>query len=320
MLLNESCLGDQMVKCFYLVSSVKKDDAESLSKVKNEVEIFRRMNNADVELMFFEDIIPIAENEFNGKILLKDGEVDCPDFIYVRAFDLGDKQYHLNAVLEMFENLGVLCVNSPKTKAITSDKLLTMQIARSVCNYMKIPKTILVTPEISASKVGEIIGFPLVIKIMHGSKGKGVALVKTEKELENLLNMVFAAPFNDQVMAQEAILSSKGRDLRLVFAFDKLIDTYVRVNDDDFKSNISTGGHFEQYDVPDELVEDALKFIKAIDLKMGSIDFLFGENEDEFYLCEANSTIGLSRVLEAFANGDNEYLSRFKNLMPDFEK
>lgn len=308
-----------MVKGFYLVSSTKKDDDESLRRVKNEVEIFRKMNKVDIDLMFFEDIIPMAETDFNGKILLNDGEVNCPDFIYVRAFDLGDKQYHLNAVLEMFENLGVLCVNSPKTKAITSDKLLTMQIARSVCNYMKIPKTILVTPEISASKVGEIIGFPLVIKIMHGSKGKGVSLINTEEELENLLNMVFAAPFNDQIMAQEAILSSKGRDLRLMFAFDKLIDVFVRVNDNDFKSNISTGGHFEQYDVPDELVEDALKFVKAIDLKMGSIDFLFGENDDEFYLCEANSTIGMSKLLEAFKTGDKEYLSKFNNLMPDFE-
>ena len=218
-----------MVKGFYLVSLPKND--EELKEKNMEVGYFRKIyTDVDVELMFFEDIIPFVGEDYDGKILLTDGEVDCPDFVFVRAYELGDKQYHLNAVLNMFKSLGVLCINDFDTKRITSDKLLTMQIAKSVCDLIKIPKTILVTPEISANKVGEIIGFPVVIKIMHGSKARGISLIQSEKELDNLLNVVFAAPFDDQIIAQEAILSSKGKDVRLMFGFGKLIVSYVRIN------------------------------------------------------------------------------------------
>lgn len=304
-----------MVKGFYLVS-VPKNDEELKNKLM-EVETFKKLfDDIEMDLMFFEDIIPIVTNESNGKILLTDGsEIDCPDFVNVRAFDLGDKQYHLNAVLEMFEGLGVLCINSAKTKAITSDKLLTMQIARSVCDYIKIPKTMLLTPEINAAKVGEIIGFPVVIKVLHGSKGKGISFIETEDELDNLLNMIFAAPFNDQIIAQEAILSSKGRDLRLILGFGRLIDNFQRVNEGEFVSNIAAGGHVESQDIPDALVEDALKLADAIDLKLGSIDFLYGENDDEFYFCEANSTVGLTSRLN--------HLDKFralKDVFSQFEK
>lgn len=304
-----------MPKCFYLVSSSKSTD-EEIQKKKKEVVLFSKLNkNMDVELVFFEDIIPIATDEFNGKILLRDGEIDCPDYVFVRAFDLGDRSYHLKAVLEMFESLGVECINSAQTKAMTSDKLLTLQIARRVCDTIKLPKTILVTPDSNAERIGEIIGFPLVIKIMHGSKGKGVSLIKSQKELDNLLNMVFAAPFNDQIIAQEAILSSKGRDLRVVIALDNVIYAYERKNDNDFKSNISTGGEKSEVKVPDELIKDSLNLAKALNLKLGSIDFLFGENFDEFYLCEANSSIGMSPLIDAYKNGDKETLSKFSNLI-----
>ncbi len=286
---------------------------------KQEVKAFQYLNDSiDVELVFLEDIIPYVSDDYNGKILLKDGEVDCPDYVFVRAFDLGDRQYQLNAILDMFEQLGVVCINSTETKHITSDKLLTLQIANSVCENIKIPKTILVTPDISAGTIGEIIGFPLVIKLMHGSKGKGVSLIKSEKELDNLLSMVFAAPFDDQILAQEAIQSSRGKDLRLTFAFGKCFDSFVRVNDTDFKSNVSTGGHIEKIDVPQFLIDDSLKFAEAIDLKLGSIDFLFGEKEDEFYLCEANSTIGMPYIMDGFKDGNLESIEQFKNLFnPD---
>ena len=279
-----------------------------------ELEYFKRMyDHIDMELIFFEDIIPIAQDDFNGKILLTDGEIDCPDFVFVRAFDLGEKQYHLNAVLEMFKAMDVYCINDVDTKRITSDKLLSMQVGSSVFDLIKTPKTILVTPDISASRIGEILGFPVVIKIMHGSKANGVLLIETEKELDNLLSIIFAAPFDDQIMAQEAILSSKGRDIRLMFAFGKLIISYVRINEGSFTSNLATGGYAEECEIPEEIVNDALKFIEAIDLKFGSIDLLFGENENEFYFCEANSTIGMIGIVNAFEEGDEEYLARFKD-------
>lgn len=295
-----------MVKGFYLVS-------ENSNKQK-EVELFKKSQGVDMELVHFEDIIPIAQDNFDGKILLKNGEVDCPDFVFVRALDLGDKDYHLKSVLDMFERLGVLCINSPSTRQIASDKLLTSQIVSRVSKSIKVPKTILITPDLEPSKIGEIISYPLVIKIMHGSKGRGISLIETEEELTNLLNILFAAPFNDQVLAQQTIESSKGRDLRIVVACGEIIDSFVRVNPNDFKSNIAKGGHVEKFKVPESLEEDVLKIAEELNLEFGSIDFLFGENEDEYYFCEANSTIGMSYLLKS----DSDKLEKYSNLIKNF--
>lgn len=297
-----------MVTGFYLVS---KD-----SNKEQEAELFKKLNDdVDINLVSFEDIIPMAQNDFNGKIILKNGELDCPDFVYVRVFNLGDKAYHLKAVLDMFKYLGVLCINSAETKEKTADKLLTSQIVNSVTENIKIPKTLLVTPDLDAKSIIKHLNLPVVIKIMHGGAGKGIALIDSEKELDSLLNMIFAAPFNDQILAQEAILSSKGKDIRLIIANDEIIHSFVRVNPNDFKSNVSKGGHIEDFDAPEKLVKETLAIAKELDLKLGSIDYLFGENKGEFYFCEANSSIGLSYLYGAINDGNSEILKNYSNLL-----
>lgn len=291
-----------MKRGFYLVSK----DADK----KKEVEVFKKLNNGvDIQLVNFEEIIPIAGDL--DKIKTINGEMDFPDFVFVRAFDLGEKQYHLKSVLEMLEYNNVLCINSTDTKEKTSDKLLTSQIVSSVAENIKVPKTILVTPDIDGKIIVETLGLPLVVKVIHGSGGKGLSLINSTEELDNLLNLVFAAPFNDQIIAQEAIMTSKGRDARIVIANGEIIDSFIRSNPDDFKSNVHQGGSLMEFEPSESLKNDAVKIANALNLKLGSIDFLFGENEDEFYFCEANSTIGLPYLL----GEDKEKISKYSNLL-----
>ena len=49
---------------------------------------------------------------------------------------------------------------------------------------------------------------------------------------------------------------------------------------------------------------------------MGSVDFLFGENEGEFYLCEANSSVGLPYLMDS-TRGDvsKRYLDGMNRLL-----
>lgn len=301
-----------MTSVFYLVS---KD-----SNKNQEVEIFRKLNpNINIDLVYFEDIIPIAQNNA-GKIVTVNGPLDFPDYVLVRAFDLGDRQYHLKAVLEMLESNNVVCINPAETKEKTSDKLLTNQIVSRIVKSVRVPKTMLLTPEVSADLVVETLGLPVVVKVMHGSGGKGLSLIKSKDDLGNLLNMLFASPFDDEVIAQEAITSSKGRDLRLVICNGEVIDSFVRENPDDFKSNVSTGGTITHFDTPEVLVEDALEIADRLGLVMGSIDFLFGENEDEFYFCEANSTMGFSFLMDLDYKEDKDILMKYSKIATELFK
>ena len=301
----------RMVRGVYLVNRRRTD-------VDKEVALMRSMMGVDIEPMFFEDIVTTVGDMDEGTILLTNGErVPLPDFVSVRAFGLdAGENYRMKAVLRMLEDRGVLCVNPSACKDITSDKLLTFQVASRVIPDVRMPKTLLVTPGMSAETVAREIGYPVVLKVLHGEGGAGITLAQTEGELRSVLKLFNSVPFGDQLIAQEAIMSSKGRDLRLIVIGDRVVDSLVRVNPGSFTSNVHQGGHVEEFDPPEHLKDAAVRLAEVIGMRMGSVDFLFGEKEDEFYLCEANSSIGLPYLVDG-GRGDvgERYLEGMRRLL-----
>ena len=292
-----------MIKGFYLVSDDNYDSSELMFSNK-------LLKDVELEIINFEDIVPIASDE--NKLLVNDEKVDCPDFVFVRAFNLGNRKHHLRAILDMFERMGVICINPNLSRQITTDKLLSLQKSKEIVPEINIPKTLLVTPNLSLDTIENEIGFPLVIKINRGSEGRGVSLIKTKEELKNLLNVVFAAPFYDQILAQEAIISSKGKDLRIVIIGGEFFYSFVRSNESSFTSNIHGGGECLDYNPPQELINQSIKILDSLNIKYGSVDYLFGENEDEFYLCELNSMPGLP-FNELMKEENKELINKFRD-------
>lgn len=269
------------------------------ANVEMEVGFFRQAMDVDIQALCFEDVVPIVGPGDDDGILLTGGErLPRPDFVFTRAFRLSDSEsYHLKAVLRMLEGMGVLCINPAECKDVTADKLRTFQVARQVIPEIPIPRTMLVVPGTDAKQVADYIGYPVVLKVLHGEGGTGVVLVESEGELRRMLSMVTACKPGDQVIAQQAIMSSKGRDLRVIVLGDGVIGTPMRVNPGSFTSNVHQGGYAEAYDAPEHIKEAAVRLAKAIGIRMGSVDFLFGEEEGEFYLCEANSSIGFDSTV-----------------------
>ena len=299
-----------MVRGVYLVNRRRAD-------VDKEVAVMRSLTGIEIEPMFFEDIVTTMGDD-DGTMLLTNGErVPLPDFVSVRAFGLdAAESYRLKSLLRMLEGRGVLCINPASCKDITSDKLLTFQVASTVIPEVRMPKTILVTPGMDPEAIGREVGYPVVLKVLHGEGGVGITLAESEKELRSILKLVNGAPFGDQLIAQEAIMSSKGRDLRLIVLGGQVVDALVRVNPGSFTSNVHQGGHVEEFDPPEHLKDAAVRLADAIGMRMGSVDFLFGEREDEFYLCEANSSIGLPYLMNDM-RGDvsKRYLDGMKRLL-----
>ena len=264
----------------------------------------------EMDFVDYDDIEVVALDRFDGRIHVKGEEVDCPDFVFVMTTEERET-YQLKAVLRMFETLGVPCVNTYDAIEKAGDKLYSFQIAKRAVPGIRIPDTMLVGDNTTVADIADRIGFPLVMKIMHGYQGRGVCLIEDESELKNILSVVKAAPFGDQILVQKAVTSSKGRDLRVVVAAGELVCAFVRHNDKDFKSNLHQGGYIESFDPPAELVEQSIALADAFGLKMGSIDYLFGEKEGEFLLCEVNSVPGISYVFKAQSEGDDELVRRF---------
>lgn len=248
-----------------------------------------------------------------------DGEaVDIPDFSLSAFF--GGNNYNSKAVVKMLESMNVLCVNSSESLNNTADKLLTFQKLGADAYDFLFPKTVLMTSKTKPTFIASELGFPCVVKVMHGSKGKGVVLIKTEKELENILDIYAAMNFDDHILIQECIAASKGRDMRIMLSGGKFSTAYIRDNGDNFKSNLSQGGDLQFITPPDGVIEIAEKAAAVLDIYFGSIDFLFGEN-DTYYICEANSMTGLTYSSDALSDKkSNPLLLTLKNIMEEAQK
>ncbi len=251
-------------------------------------------NGMDISVVPFERISVTSGDEADGVLYIDGERVPLPDFVAVTGSSIGNGYpYQLMAVLRMLNARGVVCINPYEAIEKTRDKMYSLQLAKEAVPEVLVPRTMLVTGSTKVEQIESFIGYPMVLKIMHGSMGKGVTMVKDRGALENLLDIVTATEFGDQLIAQQAITTSKGRDLRVMLSAGRFLHAFVRCSDSGFKSNVHQGGHVEEFEVPQSLKETSERIAKAFGLRMGSVDYLFGEGPEEFYLCEVNSAPGI---------------------------
>ena len=67
------------------------------------------------------------------------------------------------------------------------------------------------------------IGFPIVVKSLSGTHGKGVYLAENKRNFEQLVEMM--EQFNDRfnIILQEFVKDSHGKDLRIIVVGGKVV-------------------------------------------------------------------------------------------------
>lgn len=272
-------------------------DNTEIHELKRVVEEAARAK-VHLELVYPKDIDLLVDNDDTGIIYVKGEKKELPEFV-LAAF-INEMDYYNLAILRQFNALGVLCINTAEAMLKTGDKLMTSQLLMQ--QGLPVAKTTLLRPGCDLEWVGMEFGFPLIMKVLRGCKGKGVMLVQSLEELKNLVELYEAAACRDEVLIQEYIATTKGRDLRVYIFGGKAIGCFIRENSGDgFKSNISSGGHGSAYVMNDEIRTLAEKVADILGLNMGGIDLLFAP--DGFIVGEANSLPGF-QGLEA-ATGIN---------------
>jgi len=239
--------------------------------------------------------LEVILNTAESYLIYKDIEMELPDFV-IAAF-ANDPSYHNQAVLQQLETLGVLCINTASCLQLTKDKLRTLQKLSQ--DNISVPKTMLYSPATDVSVIEREFSYPLVLKVIGGSKGDGVVLVKDAKHLANILQIASAGNIREELIIQEFIASSKGRDLRVVVIGGEARCCAKRIaaKSDGFKSNVSSGGSAVSYELTPEIIDITNRTAKSLGLFIGGVDLLFGDNG--FVVCEANSVPG------GFAPGNN---------------
>lgn len=224
----------------------------------------------------------------------KDYLSNKPDFVLFWDKDVKLARY--------FEKLGVRVFNSAKAIAICDDKSLTHLELMDA--GIKMPRT-LVAP-MTFTNVGYTnldfiesvkskLEFPFVIKEVFGSFGQQVYLVNDENELHNVVKQ----HGKSNLIFQEYIRSSKGKDVRLQVVGEEVVAAMYRYNDTgDFRANVSNGGKMRGYTPNKEQVDLAVKSCKILGLDFAGVDLLFGA-DNEPVLCEINSNAHFKNITDA---------------------
>ena len=187
------------------------------------------------------------------------------------------------------ERMGVLFINGSDAIDNVKDKLYTMQILAQ--NNIPHPKTMLVKNPVDSNYVSKNIGFPIVVKSLSGTHGKGVYLAENKRNFEQLVEMM--EQFNDRfnIILQEFVEDSHGKDLRIIVVGGKVIGAMKRESKDgDFRANITRGGGAEPTEIDEQMEYLALESTKLLGLDIGGVDLLY--DNDGYKICEVNSSPG----------------------------
>lgn len=270
---------------------------DSANKIKPEIyEINRFLEVAEEKGVIVKVVQPeqfdLTVTREDKKSILLDGEaIDLPDFLLPRMG--AGTTYFALAVIRHLERLGVYSVNSSQSIETVKDKLYTHQILAE--NNLPVPKTMLVKFPVDVDLVEKHLGFPVIVKTLSGSQGSGVFLSETKSSFLDLMQLIEATNKSTNIILQEFIASSRGRDLRIITIGGRVIACMQRTaQEGEFKANFSSGGKVEKFEVTPEIEWLAMQTSQLLNLDIAGIDLLFAE--DHYKVCEANSSTGFEGI------------------------
>ena len=128
------------------------------------------------------------------------------------------------------------------------------------------------------------------MKKISGSLGKGVILIKTAQQLEDILGLL-DDPNNGQpnLIFQEFVKHSQGRDLRVMVIGGKVVGIMQRTaKEGDFRANVSAGGTASTFKITPEIEWLAIEAANALRLGIAGVDLLF--DDGGYKICEVNAS------------------------------
>ena len=233
----------------------------------------------DCQLIALKNDGSLSYIDNTGNIIL-----NLPKFDFIIYLD---KDKYL---LQILKKENAIVFNEPDFIQLCDDKMLT-HIRLSNLN-ISMPKTIPgpLNYNLKDDNFNQIIdniidkiNFPMLIKGVYGSMGLNMLLVRNKKELLDGYSKMKKEP----LLFQEYITSSYGKSLRVLVVDKKIVGTFLRYNDNDYRSNFSIGAKSMPYQLNEEYIEFVNKIVNELNISYAGIDLLFGKDNKPI-LCEIN--------------------------------
>jgi [lysine-biosynthesis-protein LysW]---L-2-aminoadipate ligase len=205
---------------------------------------------------------------------------------------------YLTACLEF---MGFMVINKFKVGETCGNKLITsLTLAKS---NVPTPKTHFAFSAESAIEVINTTGFPVVLKPIIGSWGRGVFPIRDEEVANMIIEM---RKENDNPLSRiyyvQEMIKRPPRDLRCIVVGDKIVAAIYRYSvENEWRTNVSRGGKAELAPITNELEDIALRAAKSVGGGILGVDLMEDEKRG-LLVHEVNNTVefrGASNVSES---------------------
>ena len=219
-------------------------------------------------------------------------------------FDFGDvvlercisyfRGLHFTACLEF---LDVPVINSFEVANNCGNKMITSLLLKK--HNVPTPKTYFTFSSEAALENLEKIGYPVVIKPVVGSWGRGVMPLKDRDTADAIIEVreLNDGPL-DRIYYLQEMVNRPPRDIRVIVVGDQVVAAMYRTSSGSFKTNIAVGGEPVACEITKELEDVCMKAAKAVGGGILGVDVM-EDKKRGLVVHEVNNTVefkGLARV------------------------
>ncbi|MFA6130673.1 MAG: RimK family alpha-L-glutamate ligase [Patescibacteria group bacterium] len=230
----------------------------------------------------------------NGKTLTYKGKVLEPkdlDVILVRPGFTEDPSVN-SSIIKQFQLAGFFVLNGYIGVFRAKNKIRTLQMLDHF--KVPVPKTVVVEDLALLQTAAEEFKFPVIIKAVHGTHGRGVFLAESARSLQPIVEYLTTKE-HGPVTVQEYIHEAKGKDLRIFVLRKRVIAAMERTaKSGEFRANFHKGGTVSVADLTKEERLMAIKATRILGLDLAGVDILRTKHGPK--VIEVNSNPGLEGI------------------------
>jgi len=201
---------------------------------------------------------------------------------------------HFTSALEF---LDIPVLNRTEVANNCGNKMITSLLLRK--HNVPTPKTYFTFSSEAAIETLEKVGYPLVIKPIIGSWGRGVVPLRDRETADAIIEVreLNDGPL-DRIYYLQEMINRPPRDIRAISVGDQLIAAMYRTSTGGFKTNIALGAEPIACEITKELEDICMKASKAVGGGILGIDVMEDEKRG-FVVHEVNNTVefkGMAKV------------------------
>lgn len=232
------------------------------------------------------------------EILLKNHNLSDINVLIVKANPSGRNILYRSNIIRQFELLGVPVLNNEAAVFKAKNKLKTLQVLTR--KKVPVPKTYVVSHTQYIDDVVSGIGsFPVILKSVSGSHGKGVSIIESKRGLKSVIEMFVRETDPEPLIVQQYVKEARGKDVRVFIVGRKIVGAMERIatKRGEFRSNFHLGGRVKIADLSAREKEVALAAMDACGLDFAGIDIIRTKYGPK--VLEVNSNPGLEGITQA---------------------